>query len=226
MRTSGLTLLRSAKCQEPARHPARAPSPRQAPRAAPVVRRRRLAPAARRPGSKAAGSSAAARQSAEVRLDGGHGKSERRTAAVAWPTSMVPPCASTRPFTMNSPRPAPPRRLARQNRRKTREAISGAMPGPWSQTDTATPGAPATTTGSTTVVTVPAPCRMAFSIRLARIWSTLSPSSQVSGRSAAASTRNRSSGVARRDPAADDLAHPGRDVDQLAVHLDAPGLDP
>ena len=40
-------------------------------------------------------------------------------------TAMVPPCASTRPFTMNSPRPAPPRRLARQNWRKTRGAELG-----------------------------------------------------------------------------------------------------
>src|ERR1022692_4641317 len=125
-------------------------------------------------------------------------------------TVIVPPCASTRPFTMYRPRPAPPRRLARQNCRKMRGTSSGATPSPSSRTATATeptsanPGvaagpsgrpaarAPTVSTGCTTTVTVPAPCRTAFSTRFPRIWSTLSASSHVSGRSAGASIRKRS----------------------------------
>ena len=42
-------------------------------------------------------------------------------------TPIVPPCASTRPFTMNRPRPVPLRRLARQNWRNTLGASSGAI---------------------------------------------------------------------------------------------------
>ena len=112
----------------------------------------------------------------------------------AWCTAIVPPCASTRPFTMNRPRPAPPRRLTRQNCRNTRGASSGAMPCPWSRTETATPGAFPVRAGSTMMVTVPAPCRTAFSMRLARIWKILSASSQVSGRPSPTSSRNLSSG--------------------------------
>ena len=57
-----------------------------------------------------------------------------------WPgslvTLMLPPCASTIPFAIASPRPTPPRDvfLDRQNRSKTCESSSAAMPGPVSQT--------------------------------------------------------------------------------------------
>ena len=67
----------------------------------------------------------------------------------------------------------------------------GRDPGPWSRTETATPGPPWTSADSITVVTVPAPCLTAFSIRFARIWSILSASSQVSGSPSATSISNR-----------------------------------
>src|SRR3569833_1481140 len=69
-------------------------------------------------------------------------------------TSIRPPCASTMPFAIGSPRPTPSRRRrsACQNRSKIRDTCSGGMPGPVSLTLISTPLG----IGSAASVTVPA----------------------------------------------------------------------
>ena len=145
---------------------------------------------------------------------------------------------------MYRPRPAPPRRLARQNCRKIRGTSSGATPSPSSRTDTATaaglggPGVAAAPSGRIRCPgadgldrlhhnrhgTSAVPYRVLDEVaedlvHLVRVQPGLR---QVRRGLDPEPVR----GVAGRDPPGDDLLGPLRDVHQLAVDLDPARLDP
>ena len=163
-------------------------------------------------------------------------------------TVIVPPCASTSPLTMYRPSPAPPRRLvppelAEDPRHELggdavalvadRDRHGGPPPAHAARAARRTgsriarlvPRLAAVSTGSTTTVTVPAPCRIAFSTRFPSIWSTLSASSQVSGSSPVTTIRNRSAGSPAATRPATIFSHPLGDADELAVDLHPARLD-
>src|SRR5215470_14241774 len=123
---------------------------------------------------------------------------------------------------MNRPRPAPPRRFARQNCRNTRGANSGAIPGPSSRTETTTPGSPWTCADSITVVTVPD--RILNEVREDLVDLVgVKPSLWQPGGNLDLESALR---LPRRDPASYHASRAGREVDKLALHLDPPCLDP
>ena len=124
---------------------------------------------------------------------------------------------------MYRPSPVPPRRPLRQNRVKTRDAGLGGYAGslvldPERRCRRRPARGPR--------VTLPEPCRRAFSSRLTRTCSSLSASAQVSGRPVATRRSRTRVGLASGDEAVDVTADQGGQVDQAAVQLEAARVDP